>query len=284
MLNQAVPIYKKDQISFSREEKEGYMSIAMENAASSLKIFNETTRVILDLCDGSNSIAQIHGTMRQRYPEERSNRLLKDLTQTLMIMSNENIIDWKDDKNPFIPSQSLFEVQYDSDSRVRRATESDFSVITEMAKCAMTQESTASSATTKVIIVHPMAMIGIYNDISLRARLFNFAERIYFIEHNGLATGMLCILDDFPMSCRGIATLLTLSGENCDLDDVSKLFNTAFTDVKKYMEKIKCSLFTDQKEVKTYDSLLQDIGFVREGILQSEYDPGVDEWLYGKVL
>ncbi|MBW2603508.1 MAG: PqqD family peptide modification chaperone [Deltaproteobacteria bacterium] len=284
MLNKAVPIYQKDAIVFYREEKDGFMTVLLKDSLGGMKLLNATSRNILDLCDGSNSVAQIHSVLKDRFPQETSNTLLRDLKQALMIMTSENLVRWKDDQNPFLLNQSLFEVRHNAQARVYRATENDFNQITDFVKKATAQEQTSDDPRLVTVIASSFIRARIFNDLILRSRMFNFTERIYFLEQEGDKIGMLSVLDDFPMSRRGLVNLLTLTNEHNVLEDILYLLGGAISDVKKHISKLKCSLFTDQPDVDNYGACLQKAGFVREGVLKSEYASGINEWLYGKIL
>jgi hypothetical protein len=284
MLDKAIPIYQKDAIVFSREERDGFMTVLHKDSPGGMKLLNATSRNILDLCDGSNSVSQIHSFLKDRFPQETSHTLLRDLKQTLMIMTSESLVKWKNNQNPFFLNQSLFEVRHNALTRVYRATENDFNQVTDLVRKATAQERNGTDSGLITVIASPFMQARIFNDLLLRARMFNFTERIYFLEREGDKIGMLCVLDDFPMSRRGLVNLLTLTNAHNVLEDLLHLFGGAISDVKKHISKLKCSLFTDQSDIDNYDTCLKKAGFVREGVLKSEYASGIDEWLYGRIL
>jgi len=284
MLDKAIPIYQENNIVFSRQEEDSYLTVLLKEYPGGLKLLNATSREILDLCDGSNTVAQIHTILKKRYPKEKPHNLLRDLKQSLMIMSGESLVKWEGNKNPFLPNQSIFEIRIDPITRVYRANENDFNDIMAIAHEATAHDHNRDGSGLIVVIASPITKAGIYNALMMRARMFNFTERVYFLEYQDVKIGMLCILDDFPMSRRGIISLLILKNKEKACENIQNLFSGGLSDLKKHHNKIKCNLFSDQPEIDTYDACLREIGFVREGLYKNEYTNGIDEWIYGKEI
>ena len=284
MLSRAVPVFDESIILFTREEKKGYLTIVSKKDPSGYKIINPTTREIIRLCDGSNDIGQIYNILKKRYPDVQPRILKRDLHQTLIILERDHYIKWKNDFNPFVVSQSSFEVRIDVNTRVVRATESDIDIILNFVNACIEKNERQKTNGYINVITSPLVRLGLYKELLLRFRLFNYSERFYFLRKNDQSVGILGVYDDYPMSYRNFVSILGLKESENLCVDIKHLFKAAITDLKKQSSKIKCSLFSTQKHVEIYDMCLREIGFIKEGVLKNEYENGIDEWLYGKLL
>lgn len=284
MQNAAIPVYQKDKICFTREENKGHQTLVMEQDPSNTHLVNTTGLLILNLCDGKNSIANILEALEKNFPDTSSEILQCDLKQFLTTMSTQGVVKWVDDFNPFWPQESYFEINIDENTCVKRATEKEFSEIVDFVQRVVCDVQEDTNREDFVAIANPIIYSGIYCDLMIRSRMFNYSERFYFLECDGEKTGMLCIIDDYPNSTRGIVSLLVLKSKSNACDNIKHLFRGAIANFNNYCHKLKCSLKTDQVALNTTATCLQEIGFVREGVYKDEYGDGIGEWVYGKKL
>lgn len=284
MLNTAIPVYQKDKICFSREEKRGHQSLVLEQDPTNVQLLNATARLMLNLCNGENSIAKILEALENHFPDASSEILQRDLKQFLTKMSIQGFVKWVDDFNPLWPQESNVEMKIGENTCVKRATEKEFSDIIAFVQRVVSDDQDDESPEDWVVIDRPIVYSGIYCDLMIRARMINYSERFYFLECEGEKIGMLCIIDDYPSSSRGIVSLLVLKSKSNACDNIKHLFRGAIADFNNTCHKFKCSLITDQVALNTIDTCLQEIGFIREGVCKDEYGNGIDEWMYGIKL
>lgn len=284
MINEAIPEYVKSNISFYREEKDGFVTLIPRRFPGGIKLVNSTAREIIDLCNGSTSVRHIYEAMQQRYPDAKPIVLKKDLQQTLLLLSRSNLIKWKGDYNPFALPKPLFELRIDRNTRVYRARESDFfDILAFLDSCGITTKKSRNIEYTN-LCESPLVRAGMYNEVLLRMRLFSYIERFYLLEKGTLRTGMLGVMEDYPISRRVFVSVLGLKEGQDRCEDMKHIFETVFLDMKKQHSKIKCSLLSSLKDLEVYRNCLCEIGFEQEGILKGEYIEGEDEFIYGRLL
>lgn len=101
---------KSETIPYFREEKNGYFSMLTNNGDSNYTMINKTSKQILDLCNGENSVDQLWNIMCQQYTTIPPETLKKDLLITLGELTRLNAIEWKKrdniNTNPFVLSAS----------------------------------------------------------------------------------------------------------------------------------------------------------------------------------
>lgn len=102
-MEKAIPVFKKEKLSYSREEKEGYWTFVSKLHPETRElIVNFTGREILELCDGIRSLGEIENEMVNRYPSVRREQIKMDVYKTIASFSRLGIIEWVDGDNPFL--------------------------------------------------------------------------------------------------------------------------------------------------------------------------------------
>jgi hypothetical protein len=284
MLNAAIPVYQKDKICFAREEKKGHQTLALEHNPTNIHLLNATGRLILNLCDGKNSLENIHNALKKHFPDTSSDNLQHYLNKFLTNMSIQGLVNWADDYNPLWPRDSNSQIEISENICVKRATEKEFRDIVVFVQSVIGCGQKNVGHEDFVVIASPIVYSGMYCDLMIRARMFNYSERFFFLECDGEKIGLLCIMDDYPNSTRGIVSLLVLKSKTNACENIQYLFKGAIANFNNTCHKFKCNLTTDHDALNELDTCLHKIGFVREGVYKDEYGNGVDEWVYGKKL
>jgi hypothetical protein len=286
-LSHAVPVFDQRQIVYTRQEKDGFITLMQKAFPAGMKLINSTANEIINLCDGSNSIDTIFRMLSVRYPGVNESVLKNDILETIIILDKNNIIKWKNKLNPFMLTQPNFEIQIDQDTRVYRACEDDFYDIYDfLNRYCLTDGSAKHKRQRRCVISSDyfMEKSGLYQQLFLRYRLFNYSERFYFLERNKEKIGMLSILDDYPISRRAMVTMLACQQTKDRFSVVENLFTIFMKDALNLYSKIKCTLSFQLPQVDQFCACLSGLGFVQEGILRDEYKEGEDILVYSKLL
>jgi hypothetical protein len=284
MLSTAIPVYQREKICFARDNKKEHKTFALEDNNRKFYLLNAVGNLLLNLCNGKNSLANIHKTLKKRFPDTSSEILQQDIVKLLTNMSIQGFVKWADDFNPFLPQELNFEFKISENICVKGATEDEFKDIMTLVKKVVPTGRENTNHDGFVVLANPIVYSGIYCDLMVRARMFNYSERFYFLEYDSEKIGLLCILDDYPSSTRGIVSLLVLKSDSNTCDNIKSLFKGAIANFNNTCHKFKCSLNTNHVVLNKIDTCLREIGFVREGVYQNEYGNGVDEWVYGKKI
>lgn len=102
-MDKVIPIFKKENLSYSREEKEGYWTfISKLHPETRELIVNFTGREILELCDGIRSLEEIEAEMVNRYPSVGREQIKNDVCKSIATFSRLGIIEWVNNDNPFL--------------------------------------------------------------------------------------------------------------------------------------------------------------------------------------
>jgi hypothetical protein len=95
---------------------------------------------------------------------------------------------------------------------------------------------------------------------------------------------MLSVLDDYPISNRGIVCLLALKDNDNKNDQITFLFDVLKKDSINKFDKIKFSIASTLNNIDYYLDCLKNIGFTIEGKLADEYTKGETEIVLGMSL
>jgi hypothetical protein len=284
MITEAFPIENKDIVAFSRREKDGFVTKILSDLPGGTKLLNSTAEEILKLCDGRNTIEIIKNTLCERYPNIKKKEISKDLTQTLLILNRNNLIKWKDNQDPFKVESNIFEIRHDDHIRTFRADESFYHDIHAfLKKCGIIGKNMGKEKN-YIGICSSLLRSNIYEELTLRMRIFNYTEIFYFLEQDDELIGMLSVLDDYPISKRGIISLLTLKDNEKKNDQITFLFDILKKDSINKFDKIKFSIASTLNNIDYYLDCLKNIGFTIEGKLVDEYNKGETEIVLGMSL
>lgn len=79
-MKEAKPVFKKENILYEREEKEGYWTITSKVHPETRElIINPTARNILELADGSRTMNEIEFDFINKYPEVPKEKIKTDI-------------------------------------------------------------------------------------------------------------------------------------------------------------------------------------------------------------
>ena len=83
---------RRDSLLF--EEQGENLHIVMDVSSEKMLIGNNTGRQVLELCDGSRTVAEIVDSVSASYPQESREKIQEDVDQFLGMTTEMGIVTW----------------------------------------------------------------------------------------------------------------------------------------------------------------------------------------------
>jgi hypothetical protein len=274
-MKETKPVFRKENILYEREEKEGYWTIMSRVHPEERElIINSTARKILELADGTKTINDIEMYFISKYPEVDRGKIKEDILKTLSSFSRIRIIDWEGE-NPFLykyeepvtDGYSLYVGQEDDLKDIKTFINSIIKPIV-----GFTQKT--------VLYINPISTLNEYVTFRLRKKLFDFSEEFFLLKNGPNIEGLVSIA--LPTDLEGSGAVLKLI--ICPEQFLKNLFEYA-KDYLPYLavkdiSKIKIYETNLQQFDNAFKELLLQEGFNREGELKNELGFGNDLVIY----
>lgn len=122
----------KHHLPYIREELNGYYSILTENGDNNYTMLNSTSKHMLDLCDGKNTVSDILEKLLNFYPNVDEKTIKNDMIETLFSLTKLKAIDWKGENKIMInPMLNNIEIQITENTTLSLANEGEIRDIQE---------------------------------------------------------------------------------------------------------------------------------------------------------
>jgi hypothetical protein len=186
-MKEAKPVFKKENLLYEREEKEGYWTITSRVHPEARElIINPTARNILELTDGSRTMNEIELDFINKYPEVPKEKIKTDIFRTLGSFTRLGIVEWVGD-NPFLykkeePLTDGYSLSIAQEENLRNIE----SFIKSMEDPSKLQEGI-------VFYKNPLIIKGEYSELFLRQKLFAFSEEFFLLRKDSEIKGMISI-------------------------------------------------------------------------------------------
>lgn len=116
----------KRYIPYMRSELNGYYSILTENGDNNYTMLNSTSKYILDLCDGVNTVSNILDNLIDFYINIDEKTIKNDLVETLFNLTKIRAIEWKGENKIMVnPMLNNIEIQIDENVTLSLASEGE---------------------------------------------------------------------------------------------------------------------------------------------------------------
>ncbi len=178
-MNTAIPIFKEQNASFLRQEKEGFaLLISRPHPEARELVINDTTLQIAHLCDGKRSIAEVVDQLKRKYPMAPQEQLQRDVQQVLGSLSRLGFVEWSTE-NPFLFRR---DEAIDAEYSLRVGFEEDLVKLLEFLRSARLFEAPAPPAGPDSVFYRSPLVNGLeYDELPLRQKLFSFSEQFFFL-------------------------------------------------------------------------------------------------------
>jgi hypothetical protein len=280
-MKEAKPVFKKENLLYEREEKEGYWTITSKIHPEVRElIINPTARKILELADGSRTMDEIELDFVNKYPEVPKEKIKTDIFRTLGSFTRLGIVEWEGD-NPFLykyeesltDGYSLSVAQEDSLREIESFIKSTEDFIKSMKDHFTIQEE-------MVFYKNPLIMQGEYSELVLRQKLFAFSEEFFLLRKDSEIKGLMSIsLPAHPKEFGAVIKLVI-----CPEKFLNELFKYS-RDYLPYLavRDISKIEFYETNTASVNDSFkkfLLEEGFIKEAELQDELGFGKNLEIY----
>ena len=178
-MNTAIPIFKEQNASFLRQEKEGFaLLISRAHPEARELVINDTTQQIAHLCDGKRSIADVADQLKRKYPMVPQEQLQRDVQQVLGSLSRLGFVEWSTE-NPYLFRR---DEAIDAEYSLRVGFEEDLGQLLEFLRGARLFELPAAPARPDCVSYLSPLVNGLeYDELPLRQKLFSFGEQFFFL-------------------------------------------------------------------------------------------------------
>ncbi len=272
-MSRAKPIFRKENLSYLRKEKEGYWTfISKTHPETRDLIINPTAKEILDLCDGTRALEEIENEMKNRYPMVEEKRLKMDIAKTIASFSRLGIIEWEG-YNPFL---YRFKEPLSADFALIIGQEDDILKIERFIKSSPIYQSSADNQQKLFCYRSPYFRDLDYETLALRQKLFAYIEEFFLLFYREEIIGLISI--ELPLlqntTAATIRLIVSLKDWFANLlryanDNFPALAVREITKIR-ILELLKDSLDLELKEI------LFKEGFVEEGFSKNEFGFGGD--------
>jgi hypothetical protein len=275
-VNKGKPVFRKANLLYEREEKDGYLTFLSKlHPETREMIVNKTAKTVLELCNGERDIEQNIAECESIYPGVSKERLHVDANQILGACTRLGVIEWMGD-NPFLNKR---EEPIGEGYSLSVAQEDDISRIEVFLQ---TTHSTSKGGSS---FHHESAVIteGEYSKLALRQKLFSYGEEVFLLEREQKIEGLVAISAPY-YSCGRAAIVKLLY---CPANYARKLLEY----VQDYFPRL-CARAVTKIEVcestlhpldEGLKKLLAEEGFVNEASLKDELGFGEDMIIWSRV-
>jgi len=272
-MNRAIPIFRKENLSYLREEKEGYWTLISKiHPETRDLIMNPTAKEIIELCDGTRALEGIENEMKSRYPMVEEKGLKMDVVKTIASFSRLGIIEWEGD-NPFLYrcKEPLTE-----DFALMIGQEDDILKIERFIKSSPIYQSPADNKQKLFCYRSPYFRDLDYETLALRQKLFAYIEEFFLLLYREEIIGLLSIELPLLQNTTAATIKLIISPKDWFVNLLRYAYDNfpvlAVREITKIriLESLKDSLDLGLKEI------LFKEGFVEEGFLKYEFGFGGD--------
>ena len=87
-----IPQKRSEGIKYIRTEKSGYYSLLSDNGELNYTMLNETSKYILDSCDGTRTVGEILDLLCVKYKDVEKEKIGADLEATLFNLTRIRVI------------------------------------------------------------------------------------------------------------------------------------------------------------------------------------------------
>lgn len=260
--NNSIPIFRDDNLSYVRDESDGYISCHSKKECILREIIlNSTAKHILRYCNGNNTAEKILDNMNRDFKDVSKDRLKQDLISALYSLSIAKIIMWNG-ANPFMVNKSI---EVKNNMKICVASEEDLENLVKFFV-----EIEESSNLDIVNYINPVKNYREYTDeLIVREKLFSYKEEFFVLKNNeskikGVISVALPVTNTITVAMIGVAIMPDEYIEESLSFIKDEIRNIAV----EYVSKIKIHSIDIEKS--KFIDIAKKSCFVKEGLLKNE--------------
>lgn len=269
------PLFKKKNILYEREEKNGYWTfIPKFHAETGEIIINPTSREILSYCTGSLSLDEIVTTMKHHYKNIDERTLELDVNQTIAQFSRLGIIEWTHE-NPFL---YLKEEPISKTIVLCIGQDYHLSAIHSFIK-----NRKKISRRNFINYYSPILNDDEYNELSLRKKLFTCMEEFFLLQKNQRIIGLISIELNSNSETNTSASLNMFIAPTQYAHHLLHYAQDTFPFLAvKNITKIKIVEHVQHPFPASLKKMIRQEHYLQEGLLRNEYGFGFDLRIFAR--
>jgi len=266
-MQKGYPIFKKENLLYEREEKEGFWTITPKFYPEVKElVINRTAHMILEFCDGKTSIEEIIDKMKEAFPLVESRQIQKDVYSTLEKFSRLLVVEWIGE-NPFLfKNESILA----NDEILMTAQEDD---IIRIEKFINDSNIFIEDKKQTELFLHRDPLICSleeYSVVSLRAKLFHFIEEFFLLEKDREIRGLISISLPIQQYITAANIKLVITPKDRFIDLLRYAQDILPNISIKRITKIRISDTNLKRIDPELENILLNEGYKEEAILQHE--------------
>ncbi|MDI6735801.1 MAG: PqqD family peptide modification chaperone [bacterium] len=263
------PIFKKGNLLYEREEKEGYWTVTPKLHPETRElVINFTARKILELCNGKRTIEEIVDEMKNNFPTVSKKEIQKDVYDAIGRFSRLLVIEWMGE-NPFLYKR---ETILSDDLALMIAQEDDILRIKKFIDDSNIFQNNRQieDKSNFFFYKNPFDSPLEYEEVSLRAKLFSFIEDFFLLIKGKEIAGLMSISP--PIVSPATAAIIKIIAAPKDFwGDLNRYAydSLPFVSIRK-VTKIKILENTSERINPELEKVLLNEGYKEEGIMEHE--------------
>ena len=186
-----IPQKRSEGIKYIRTEKSGYYSLLSDNGELNYTMLNETSKYILDSCDGTRTVGEILDLLCVKYKDVEKEQIGADLEATLFNLTRIRVIRWKGENDmnntPFLAQG---EEKLEKEYSISLAKESDIRISQKMfAK--FFKETEAGEKKVKYFFGNDRREF--YSFIAIRQFLYSYYKDFFLLKKDAQLMGVIVV-------------------------------------------------------------------------------------------
>jgi len=273
-MKEGIPVFKRENLLYFREEKEGYFTIISKMHPETRElIINSTAMKILELADGNRTINEIINEFQQKYNDVSKDIIKKDVLKTLSSFTRLGIVEWINE-NPFL---FIYEEPINENYSMYIAQENDIRELENFLKVNLDNKKIENNF---IIYKNPVILSGEYSELSLRQKLFSYNEEFFLLKNKNEIEGLLSI--SLPIFYNIYESVIKLIITPINFFKDLLRYSINYLPFLVIRDITKISVYESNYEIlnNTLKDLLINEGFKKEGELKNELGFGKDLVIY----
>lgn len=266
------PKFEFARLAYYREENDGYITIRSKMHPQATEIIlNETSKDIINFCDGSKDIKSVVEEMIKLYSGATEDLVLSDIIKCLEEFNRMKLISWKDE-DPFFNN---YVIDLDQSYRAYLCSFDNRDKTFEFMKKSVSNTKDKNEQD-YMIYVNPYVSEDSFSRKQSYQRLLDNSEKTFAVERTGVQEGLACFSVNHDTAiCNLLYTIINKECK-CTHDFLSYMFQTiplisgrTITGYR-FFEEITNPISTK------YMKMFKTVGFTFTGTLKDELGYGED--------
>src|SRR5699024_4028772 len=270
-----VPKKRSEGEKYFREEKDGYYSLLTDNGDLNYTMLNETSKYILDLCDGDKNVGEILNILSNKFRDVERNRLAADLENALFNLTRIRLIKWKGEggmnNSPFLSTETE---KLEGDYTLSLANEEDIRTLQKIFSDFFKKK---ESNVNEITYFFGNDKREFLNFTAIRQCLYSYYKDFFIIKKEDEIVGIIVIKPMYEVYLNSATIEMIIAP--------AKILSFAMNIIKLYYEQCEyrkvnsLRIYLPEQEERL-ENEIKACGFKLEGVLKKEYLDNIDLKLY----